>query len=56
MVIFYKKWKKFNKTQLTKDKMDLNNRKMKNHPPFPYACYEETKTKCETKRSHLRVD
>ena len=33
MVIFYKKWKKYNETQLTKNKMDLNIRKMTNHPP-----------------------
>ena len=32
MVIFYKKWKKYNETQLTKNKMDLNIRKMTNHP------------------------
>ena len=24
MVIFYKKWKKYNEIQLTKNKMDLN--------------------------------
>ena len=36
MVIFYnKKWKKYNKIQLTKNKMDLNIRKMTNHPPSP---------------------
>ena len=35
MVIFYKKWKKYKKFQLTKNKMDLNNRKMTNHPPSP---------------------
>ena len=34
MVIFYKKWKKYNETQLTKKK-DLNIRKMTNHPPSP---------------------
>ena len=28
MVIFYKKWKKYNEFQLEKNKMDLNNRKM----------------------------
>ena len=28
MVIFYKKWKKYNEFQLTKNKMDLNIRKM----------------------------
>ena len=33
MVIFYKKWEKHNKIQLTKNKMDLNNQKMTNHPP-----------------------
>ena len=33
MVKFYKKWKKYNEIQLTKNKIDLNNRKMTNHPP-----------------------
>ena len=33
MVIFYKKWKKYNEIQLTKNKMDLNILKMTNHPP-----------------------
>ena len=33
--IFYKIWKKLNEIQLTKNKMDLNNLKMKNHPPNP---------------------
>ena len=27
MVVFYKKWKKYNEIQLTKNKMDLNIRK-----------------------------
>ena len=35
MVTYYKKWKKYNEVKLTKNKMDLNNRKMKNHPPSP---------------------
>ena len=35
MVIFYKKWKKYNEIQLTKNKMDLNIQKMTNHPPSP---------------------
>ena len=35
MAIFYKKWKKYNEFQLTKNKMDLNIRKMTNHPPSP---------------------
>ena len=33
MVIFYKKWKKYNEIKLPNNKMNLNNRKMKNHPP-----------------------
>ena len=36
MVIFYKKWKKYNEIQLTKNKMDLNIRKMTNHSPSPH--------------------
>ena len=35
MVIFYMKWKKYNEIQLTKNKMDLDNRKMTNHPSSP---------------------
>ena len=38
MVIFYMKWKKYNEIQLTKNKMDLNNRKMTNHPSSPDKC------------------
>ena len=35
LVKFYKKWKKYNEIQLTKNKMDLNNRKITNHTPSP---------------------
>ena len=35
MVIFYKKWKKYNGIQWTKDKTDLYNRKMTIYPPSP---------------------
>ena len=35
IVVFHKIWKKYNEIQLTKNKMDLNNRIMKNHPPSP---------------------
>ena len=35
LLIFYKIWKKYNEFQLTKNKIDLNNRKIKNHPPSP---------------------
>ena len=35
MVVFYKLWKKHNEIKLTKNKMELNNRKIKNHPPSP---------------------
>ena len=40
MVIFYKKWKNYNEFQLTKNKMDLNIRKMTNHPPSPVTMQE----------------
>ena len=41
MVLFYKKMKKkYNEIQLTKNKMDLNNRKITNHPPSPDQIYE----------------
>ena len=43
MVIFYKKLKKYNKIQLPKNKMDLNNRKMKNHQPSPEKKPEDGK-------------
>ena len=33
IVLFYKIWKMYDEIQLTKNKMDLNNRKMTNHPP-----------------------
>ena len=35
MVIFYKKWKKYNEIELTKNKMDSNIKKMTNHPTSP---------------------
>ena len=42
MVIFYKKWKKYNEIQLTKDKMDLYNQKLTNHPPSPESCIKRS--------------
>ena len=33
--MFHKKWKQYNEIQLTKNKMDLNIRKMTNHTPSP---------------------
>ena len=35
MVVYYKRWKKYNEIQLTKNKMDLNNQKIKNNGPLP---------------------
>ena len=35
MVIFYKKWKKYNEIQLTKTKWTSIFEKMTNHPPSP---------------------
>ena len=40
IVIFYKKWKMYNEIQSTKNKMDLNNRKMTNHSPSPVKMYK----------------
>ena len=34
-LVFYKKWKKINDNLINKQKMDLNNRKMRNNPPSP---------------------
>ena len=42
VVIFYKKWKKYNEVQLTKNKMDLNIRKMTYHPPSPMRSAERS--------------
>ena len=48
MVIFYKKLKKYYETQLTKNKMDLNIRKMTNHPPSPVIVAQlQCVTNCE---------
>ena len=38
--MFYKKWKKYNEIQLTKNKMDLINRIIKNYPSSPEREYE----------------
>ena len=50
MVIFDKKWKKHNEIQLTKNKMNLNIRKMANHTPFPikktYIFFKIIQWKC----------
>ena len=35
MLVFYKIWKEYNEFPLTKNKMDLNNKKMRNDQPSP---------------------
>ena len=42
MVAFYKILKKYNEIQLTKNKIDLNNRKIKIIHPPPLVKYEVT--------------
>ena len=37
IVLSYKIWKKHNEMKLTKNKMDLSNLKMTNHPSSPEA-------------------
>ena len=57
MVIFYKKWKKYNEIQLTKNKMDLNIRKMTNHPPSRLNWINYYKlTKGEVKEHYKNYD
>ena len=43
MVIFYKKWKKYNELKLI-NKMNFNNRKIKNHPPSPTSWFKVNST------------
>ena len=35
LLAFYNRWKEYNEIHLTKIKIDFNNLKKKNHPPFP---------------------
>ena len=46
MVIFNMKWKKYNEILLTKNKMDLNIRKMTNHPPSPASGIQTKEGTC----------
>ena len=39
LLVFDKIWKKYNEIQLTKNKMDLNNRKIKKHQPSQEYIY-----------------
>ena len=39
IALFYKIWKNYNEIQLTKNKIDWNNRKMLNHPPSPGSLF-----------------
>ena len=48
MVIFYKKWKKCNEIQLTKNKTDLNIRKITNHPSSLVLSPEQGKKQTES--------
>ena len=50
MVIFYKKWKKYNEIQLTKNKMDLNNRKITKSSTLPRICELQFKPVCDLGR------
>ena len=48
MVIFYKKWKKYNEIQSTKNKVDLNIRKMTNHHPPQYEIKKKRPNYCSS--------
>ena len=49
MEIFYKNWKKYNEIQLAKNKIDLNNKKITNHPCSPGTNLEKEKAKTALK-------
>ena len=59
MVIFYKKWKKYDEIKLTKNEMDLNIRKMINHPPSPVVFQRmkhlTIKVNYSTKEQHSNI-
>ena len=58
MVIFNKKWKKYNEIQLTKNIMDLNIRKMTNHPPSPELAHgngERNQINKQTKKARIEA-
>ena len=49
--------KKYNEIQLTKNKIDLRNRKMTNHPPAPMNCNNTKYFPCLTcNHRSLRID
>ena len=54
MSIFYKKWKKDNEIQLTKNKMGLNIRKMTNYPPSPEIIVYKHK-KLEAQKTKIQL-
>ena len=57
MVIFYKKWKKYNEFQLTKNKMDFNTLKLKIiHPPPSEESHQRIVTGIEKQQSQNHRD
>ena len=54
MVIFYKKWKKYNEIQLTKNKMDLIEKLRIIHPPRIFSKILH-KFAINSNQSNLRV-
>ena len=56
MVIFYKKWKKYYETKLTKNKIYLNIRKITNHPPFPVNILKQKKKFNEIQLTENKMD
>ena len=54
MLVFYKKWKKYNEIQLTENEMDLNNQKMTNHQSSPVT-EEDSKQRREKLELKIKV-
>ena len=54
MLLLYRKWKKYNEIQLTKNKIDLNNQNFTNHPPSHIVDFKQNSNLLyKTETSHI---
>ena len=54
MLVLYKKRKKYNEIQLTENKMDLNNRKIKNHKQSHTTVLKKNYSKKQQSKSYMK--